>query len=87
MFEGGGYDESARKRSAGEKVGKWAGGRLIGQGESTGDIAQKLNLKTVEVYRFNIKNKLKLTTASELIHFTVRWMQSNPTVPKNNFLC
>ena len=54
--------------------------RLIGQGESTRDIAKKLNLsiKTVEVHRLNIKNKLKLTTASELIHFAVRWMQSNP---------
>jgi len=54
--------------------------RLIGQGESTRDIAKKLNLsvKTVEVHRLNIKNKLKLATASELIHFAVRWMQSNP---------
>jgi DNA-binding NarL/FixJ family response regulator len=54
--------------------------RLIGQGETTRDIAQKLNLsvKTVEVHRLNIKTKLKLTTANELIHFAVRWMQSNP---------
>ena len=54
--------------------------RLIGQGETTRDIAKKLNLsiKTVEVHRLNIKTKLKLTTANELIHFAVRWMQSNP---------
>jgi len=54
--------------------------RLIGQGESTREIAQKLNLniKTVEVHRLTIKNKLKLTTANELIHFAVHWMQSNP---------
>jgi len=54
--------------------------QLIGQGENTRDIAKKLNLsvKTVEVHRLNIKSKLKLTTASELIHFAVRWMQSNP---------
>jgi DNA-binding NarL/FixJ family response regulator len=54
--------------------------RLIGQGENTRDMAKKLNLsvKTVEVHRLNIKTKLKLTTASELIHFAVRWMQSNP---------
>jgi len=57
--------------------------RLLGQGESTRDIAKQLNLsvKTVEVHRLNIKNKLKVTTASELIHFAVRWMQSNPPVP------
>ena len=54
--------------------------QLIGQGENTRDIAKKLGLsvKTVEVHRLNIKSKLKLTTASELIHFAVRWMQSNP---------
>ena len=54
--------------------------QLIGQGENTRDIAKKLNLsvKTVEVHRLNIKSKLKLATASELIHFAVRWMQSNP---------
>ncbi len=54
--------------------------QLIGQGENTRDIAKKLNLsvKTVEVHRLNIKGKLKLGTASELIHFAVRWMQSNP---------
>jgi DNA-binding NarL/FixJ family response regulator len=54
--------------------------QLIGQGESTRDIAKKLSLsvKTVEVHRLNIKGKLKLATAGELIHFAVRWMQSNP---------
>ncbi|HMJ64670.1 MAG TPA: response regulator transcription factor [Candidatus Binatia bacterium] len=52
--------------------------RLIGQGLSTRDIAKQLHLsaKTVEVHRLNIKTKLKLTTASELIHHAVRWMQS-----------
>ena len=51
---------------------------LIGQGLSTRDIAKQLHLsaKTVEVHRLNIKTKLKLTTASELIHHAVRWMQS-----------
>jgi len=59
--------------------------QLIGQGENTRDIAKKLNLsvKTVEVHRLNIKSKLKLTTASELIHFAVRWMQSNPAASGN----
>jgi DNA-binding NarL/FixJ family response regulator len=52
--------------------------RLIGQGVSTRDIAKQLHLsaKTVEVHRLNIKTKLKLSTASELIHHAVRWMQS-----------
>jgi DNA-binding NarL/FixJ family response regulator len=59
--------------------------QLIGQGENTRDIAKKLNLsvKTVEVHRLNIKGKLKLDTASELIHFAVRWMQSNPAASSN----
>jgi DNA-binding NarL/FixJ family response regulator len=59
--------------------------QLIGQGENTRDIAKKLNLsvKTVEVHRLNIKSKLKLNTASELIHFAVRWMQSNPAASSN----
>lgn len=59
--------------------------QLIGQGENTRDIAKKLNLsvKTVEVHRLNIKSKLKLATASELIHFAVRWMQSNPAASSN----
>jgi DNA-binding NarL/FixJ family response regulator len=52
--------------------------RLIGQGASTRDIAKQLHLsvKTVEVHRLHIKTKLKLSTASELIHRAVRWMQS-----------
>ena len=59
--------------------------QLIGQGENTRDIARRLNLsvKTVEVHRLNIKTKLKLATASELIHFAVRWMQSNPAASGN----
>jgi len=52
--------------------------RFIGQGASTREIARKLHLsvKTVEVHRLNIKAKLKLSTASELVHYAVRWMQS-----------
>jgi DNA-binding NarL/FixJ family response regulator len=52
--------------------------RLIGQGAGTREIAKKLHLsvKTVEVHRLNIKAKLKLSTASELVHYAVRWMQS-----------
>jgi DNA-binding NarL/FixJ family response regulator len=52
--------------------------RLIGQGVNTRDVAKSLRLsvKTVEVHRLNIKAKLKLSTASELVHYAVRWMQA-----------
>jgi DNA-binding NarL/FixJ family response regulator len=50
----------------------------IGQGKGTRAIAEKLHLsiKTVEVHRANIKAKLKLNSASELVHFAVRWSES-----------
>jgi DNA-binding NarL/FixJ family response regulator len=52
--------------------------QLIGQGVSTGDIALRLRLsiKTVEVHRANIKQKLSLSTATELVHYAVRWLDS-----------
>src|SRR5436189_915139 len=45
--------------------------QLIGQGKGTRQIAEKLHLsvKTVEVHRVNIKTKLKLQSATELIRF------------------
>ena len=55
--------------------------RLIGQGLSTKQIAEKLHVsaKTVEVHRVNIKQKLNIGTAPELIRFAVRWMEAqNP---------
>ena len=55
--------------------------QLIGQGKGTRDIAAKLHLsvKTVEVHRMNIKAKLKLESASELIRFAVRWSETQGT--------
>ena len=52
--------------------------QFIAQGKGTRDIAEKLHLsvKTVEVHRANIKAKLKLQSASELIHYAVRWSES-----------
>jgi len=49
--------------------------QLIGQGKSTKEIAQLLHLshKTVAVHRGHIKEKLGLTSASELVHQAIRW--------------
>jgi DNA-binding NarL/FixJ family response regulator len=52
--------------------------QLIGQGIATGGIAERLHLsvKTVEVHRANIKQKLNLATATELVRYAVRWLDS-----------
>jgi DNA-binding NarL/FixJ family response regulator len=52
--------------------------QLIGQGKGTRDIADQLHLsvKTVEVHRANIKEKLKLKSATDLVHQAVRWAEA-----------
>lgn len=52
--------------------------QMIGQGVATGEIAVRLHLsvKTVEVHRANIKQKLNLATATELVRYAVRWLDS-----------
>lgn len=52
--------------------------QLIGQGIGTRDIAGRLRLsvKTVEVHRASIKEKLNLATATELVHYAVRWLDA-----------
>jgi DNA-binding NarL/FixJ family response regulator len=52
--------------------------QLIGQGLSTQEMADKLHVsvKTIEVHRVNIKTKLNVPTAPELIRFAVRWFES-----------
>jgi DNA-binding NarL/FixJ family response regulator len=52
--------------------------QLIGQGLSTKEMADKLHVsvKTIEVHRVNIKEKLNTATASELIRFAVRWVET-----------
>lgn len=50
--------------------------RLIAQGISTREIARHLRIsaKTVEAHRANLKGKLGVATASELIAYGARWM-------------
>jgi DNA-binding NarL/FixJ family response regulator len=50
----------------------------VGQGKGAREIAEKLHLsvKTVDVHRANIKKKLKLKSAAELIRHAVRWSES-----------
>lgn len=51
--------------------------QLISEGKGTRDIAEKLHIsvKTVEVHRANIKEKLDLKSAVELVRFAVRWSE------------
>jgi DNA-binding NarL/FixJ family response regulator len=52
--------------------------QLIGQGFATRQIAGELNvsIKTVESYRANIKEKLGLKNATELLRHAVHWVDS-----------
>lgn len=52
--------------------------QLIGKGLGTRQIAEKLNIsiKTVEVYRANIKEKLNLKSSAELVQHAIHWIIS-----------
>jgi DNA-binding NarL/FixJ family response regulator len=52
--------------------------QLLGQGISTRDIADRLHLsiKTIESYRANIKRKLDLKNAAELMRYAVDWVRT-----------
>jgi DNA-binding NarL/FixJ family response regulator len=50
---------------------------LIGRGQNTGTIAEQLgvSIKTIETYRSNIKTKLNLKDATDLIRFAATWTE------------
>ena len=52
--------------------------RLIGQGQTTRQIAEKLylSIKTIETYRTHIKEKLNLTNSRELLQYAIQWVSS-----------
>ena len=52
--------------------------RHIGEGKTTEEIAQHLHIspKTVDVHRFQIKEKLHLASSTALVHYAVRWADS-----------
>lgn len=54
--------------------------QLIGSGKGTREIAGLLHLsvKTVEVHRANLKKKLELKTANDLVHYAFRWVEAQP---------
>lgn len=52
--------------------------QLLGKGYGTRQVAEMLHLsiKTVESYRANIKDKLQLKNAAELVQHAVQWVQT-----------
>jgi DNA-binding NarL/FixJ family response regulator len=53
--------------------------RLLGQGFGVSEIGQTLNLsvKTINVYRDNIRHKLSINDAGALRRFAIKWVKSN----------
>ena len=53
--------------------------QLVGQGIINRDIAERLHLsiRTIEVHPVNIKEKLHLQTAMELVRYATRWMDAH----------
>ena len=52
--------------------------QLIGQGKTMKEIADELHLspKTIEVHRSNIREKLNVHSAAELVAYAARWSQT-----------
>ena len=57
--------------------------QLIGAGQNTREIAQRLGLspKTVDVHRAKIKEKLDLKDVTELVRYAVRWVETQSLNP------
>ncbi len=55
---------------------------LTGRGKSSSEIADQLHLaiKTIETYRFRIKEKLNLKNSTELIYYAVKWVENEKFV-------
>jgi DNA-binding NarL/FixJ family response regulator len=53
--------------------------QMLGEGQSTREIAEvlRLDVKTVETYRSRLKEKLHVETAAALLQQAVRWVQSH----------
>lgn len=53
--------------------------RLIGEGKTTEEIAQHLRIspKTVDVHRFQMKEKLRIASNNALIHYAVHWAMAD----------
>ncbi len=54
--------------------------QLLGKGYETRQVAEmmKVSMKTVQAHCANIKDKLKLTNAAELLREAVRWQENHP---------
>jgi DNA-binding NarL/FixJ family response regulator len=52
--------------------------QLIGQGKTMKEIGTELHVspKTIEVHRSNIREKLHVTSAAELVAYAARWSQT-----------
>jgi len=54
--------------------------QMVGAGLNTRHIAERLNLsfKTIETYRENIKHKLGLAGAADLVRYATSWVEGQP---------
>ncbi len=53
--------------------------RLIGEGLTSNEIAEtlKVGIKTIDTYRYRIKNKMNFKNSTEMVKFAVEWFNSN----------
>jgi DNA-binding NarL/FixJ family response regulator len=72
LISGGGQGSDPAERLSDRELRVF---ELIGAGRGTKEIAEELNLsiKTIETYRANIKDKLSLKDATDLVRFAIRW--------------